>query len=263
MSTSSCVFDFRDSTVLVTGASGGLGAGICRVFAEAGARLAIHYHSGRERAEALAATLPHPERHILVCAEARDESSVAACVERVAEALEGDHLDVLINNAGIYPVAPLEKITEASWREVLDASLTAAHLFTRSALRLMGSGSSIVNVASIEAYRPAAGHAHYAAAKAALIQYTKSTALELGPKGIRANSVSPGLVWREGLEEAWPEGYRRYVQVAPLGRTALPEEVGAACLFLASGAASFITGADLAVDGGTSVVAAQDLFRPV
>jgi 3-oxoacyl-[acyl-carrier protein] reductase len=254
--------DFSGSVVLVTGASGGLGAGIARVFAAEGAALALHYREGRDRAEELLASLSEPGRHRLVQAEGADESSVAVCAREVARFLDGRPLAALVNNAGSYPSAPLAAISAAAWREVLDSSLTAAHNFTRACLPLMRQGSAIVNIASVEAIRPARGHAHYAAAKAALLQYTKSLALELGSAGIRANSVSPGLVWREGLPEAWSAGYRSWIAAAPLGRAGLPEEVAAACLFLASRAASWITGANLVVDGGASVVAPQDPLGP-
>ncbi len=169
----------------------------------------------------------------------------------------------LINNAGMYPVAPLADLDAESWRTVLDANLTATHLFTRAALPLMKPGAAIINIASTEAHRPVHNHAHYAAAKAAVLHYTRASALELARRGIRVNSVSPGLIQREGLEKAWPSGYERFVAAAPLGRTGLPEEIGAACLFLASEASGWITGVDLLVDGGVSLTSAQDPLIPV
>jgi NAD(P)-dependent dehydrogenase (short-subunit alcohol dehydrogenase family) len=107
-----------------------------------------------------------------------------------------------------------------------------------------------VNVASIEGLKPAPAHSHYVAAKSGVLAYTRSAALELGPHGIRVNAVSPGLIWREGIEEAWPEGVASFRSRAPLGRLGRPEEIAEACLFLASPRASFVTGANLVVDGG-------------
>lgn len=251
-------YDFSLAAVLVTGASGGLGAGIAAAFAGAGASLLLQYRTGRTRAEALRDSLPHPERHRIVRADGADESSVAACLEECAELSSGGGLAALINVAGSYPTAALQDLDEVAWRGVMDDNFLSAHLFTRAALPLLGTGSAIVNIASIEAERPARRHAHYAAAKAALVQYTKSAALELGIRGIRVNAVSPGLVHRDGLEEAWPDGYRRYLATSPLGRVGRAEEIGAACLFLCSPAASWISGANLVVDGGVSAVAPQD-----
>jgi NAD(P)-dependent dehydrogenase (short-subunit alcohol dehydrogenase family) len=113
-----------------------------------------------------------------------------------------------------------------------------------------GEGGAIVNVTSIQAFAPAGGLAHYSAAKAGLEMLTRSAAFELGPSGIRVNAVAPGLIWREGLETAWPEGVARYLAAAPLRRLGQPEDVADACLFLASPASRFVTGATLVVDGG-------------
>ncbi len=253
-------FDFSGKAVFVTGASGVLGAGVSRVFAEAGAALFLGYREGKDRAETLRRSLPEPDRHHCLQANGTDEASVASCVARLVAALKGRRLvfSTLVNNAGIYPVAPLAELGENAWRDVVDANLTATHLFTRAAAGVMRPGSAIINIASTEGHRPVHHHAHYAAAKAAVLAYTRACALELSSRGIRVNSISPGLIQREGLERAWPSGYNRFVGVAPLGRTGLPEEIGAACLFLASEAAAWITGIDLLMDGGVSLTSAQD-----
>ena len=110
---------------------------------------------------------------------------------------------------------------------------------------------AIVNVTSIQAFRPAPALAHYSAAKAGLEMLTRSAALELGPTGVRVNAVAPGLIWREGIESAWPEGVARYRRATPRSdASAEPEDVADACLFLASRAARFVTGTTLVVDGG-------------
>lgn len=252
--------DFSGKAVLVTGASGVLGGGIARVFAEAGAVVFLGYHAGKDRAETLRASLPRAEDHRCIRVDGTDPKSVSACVAEIAALSSRGRaaFSTLVNNAGIYPVAPLAKLDEESWRSVLDANLTATHLLTRAAADVMQANASIINIASTEAHRPVHNHAHYAAAKAAVLHYTRASALELARRGIRVNSVSPGLIQREGLERAWPSGFTRFVAVAPLGRTGLPEEIGAACLFLASEAAAWITGIDLLVDGGVSLTSAQD-----
>jgi NAD(P)-dependent dehydrogenase (short-subunit alcohol dehydrogenase family) len=113
-----------------------------------------------------------------------------------------------------------------------------------------GRTGAIVNIASIEAENPAPDHCHYTAAKAAVVMYTRSAALELGGQGIRVNCVSPGVIWREGLDRDWPEGANAYLAAVPLRRLGQPEDVADACLFLASAAARWITGSNLVVDGG-------------
>lgn len=162
-------------------------------------------------------------------------------------------IDVLVNNAGSYPLHPLVDASAEDWKAVVETNLLSVHLATQAAARRMiasGTAGAIVNVASIEGLQPAPGHSHYVAAKSGVLAYTRSAALELGPHGIRVNAVSPGLVWREGIEEAWPEGVASFRARAPLGRLGRPEEVAEACLFLSSSRASFITGANLVVDGG-------------
>jgi NAD(P)-dependent dehydrogenase (short-subunit alcohol dehydrogenase family) len=116
-----------------------------------------------------------------------------------------------------------------------------------------GVGGAIVNVTSIEAQSALPSHGHYAATKAAAAAHTRAAAQELGPHGIRVNAVAPGLIWREGIEQMWPEGVARWQQAAPLRRLGRSEDVADACLFLASPAARWITGASLTVDGGVSV----------
>jgi NAD(P)-dependent dehydrogenase (short-subunit alcohol dehydrogenase family) len=220
--------------------------------------VALHYRSGRDRAEAVIAGLPSPGRHVAVGAEATSESEVALAVGRVREWAGGDGVDVLVNNAGTYPASPILELDAAAFSGVVDSSLLAAHLFTRGLAPLMAPGSSIVNVASVEAHRPARGHAHYAAAKAAMVQYTRSCALELARLGIRVNCLSPGLLWRDDLPAAWPTGYAAWTASCPAGRAGRPEEFAAACLFLASGSASFVNGAELIADGGALCVSPQD-----
>ncbi len=146
-------------------------------------------------------------------------------------------------------------MTVEEWRQVVDTNLSSVFACTQAAAEVMREqlgGGSVTHIASIEASRPAPLHAHYSASKAAVVMHARAAALEYGPFGIRVNTVSPGLIDREGLGEAWPDGVRKWREAAPVGRLGRAEDVGDACVFLASGLASWISGHDLVVDGGVS-----------
>ena len=253
--------------VLVTGASGGPGGGIARRFAAAGARLALHYRGATTASTEAAFALVEELRErgtdaVAVRADLAEAGAAEALVADAVRALGG--LDGLVNNAGIQPLATLADTSRAAWDEVLATNLGAVFEVSRAAALAMGDGGDegadvnagavrdhwITHIASIEASRPAPAHAHYAVAKAGLVMHARAAALELGPSGIRVNTVSPGLVARPGLAEAWPEGVASWEAKAPLGRLATTDDIGNACVLLASSAATFITGQDLAVDGG-------------
>ncbi len=253
------LLDFTGRTVLVTGAGSGLGTSIAQRFAEAGADVVVSYRSSAAGAgEVVAAIEAAGGRAVAVQADVTREAEVEALIERAIS--DFDRLDAVINNAGIYPMTSLAEMTEGDWRETVDANLTSVFLLTRAAGRQLiagAEGGAIVNVASISAHHPAEGHSHYATAKAGVLMHTRAAALELGGQGIRVNSVSPGVIWRQGIEDAWPDGVERWHGAAPLERLGHPEDVADACLFLASPAARWITGADLKVDGG---VTASSIF---
>ncbi|WP_435218791.1 SDR family NAD(P)-dependent oxidoreductase [Streptomyces sp. bgisy034] len=240
---------------LVTGAGGGIGRGIAARFAEEGAGVVLHCRTAVEAAGRVASRIRDSGGRALVLrADLTDED---ACRRLVTEAAEwgGGRLTALVNNAGVQPTRELPGMPAADWRAVVDTNLTSVFACTQAAAGIMRSqagGGSVTHVASIEATRPAPAHAHYAASKAAVRMHARAAALEYGGFGIRVNSVSPGLIHREGLEEAWPEGVRRWERATPLGRLGRAENVGDACVFLASGLASWISGHDLVVDGGVS-----------
>ncbi len=243
------LFRLDGRLAVITGAGGGIGSTIADRLSEAGAAVAVHYRSSREGARAVVERIrARGGRAEAFEADLRSAGEVTDLFDAVAERLGA--VDVLINNAGLYPVLPLLEMTPAAWRETLDANLDATVLCTVAAARHAREGAAIVNVASIEAHRTAPGHAHYTTAKAAVLAFTRTAAAELGPAGIRVNAVSPGLIHREGIESAWPEGVARWKASCPLGRLGTPLDVADACLFLVSDAARWITGAELVVDGG-------------
>lgn len=241
----SITIDLTGQVVLITGATGGIGQGIARRFHAAGATVAIHHRTRPDEAEALAEELPGS---FVVAGDITDPD--AHLVTQVVE--KAGKITGLVNNAGIQPLAELADLDEESWRAMLETNVTAAHRLSQAAAAHMTGGGWITHIASIEGRKPAPAHGHYAVSKAALIMHARAAALEWGRRGIRVNTVSPGLIDRPGLDAAWPEGVARWKAAAPLQRLGTPEDVGDACVFLASDLARWITGIDLVVDGGVS-----------
>jgi NAD(P)-dependent dehydrogenase (short-subunit alcohol dehydrogenase family) len=237
--------DMTASVVVITGAAGGIGAGIAERFDAAGAMTVLQHHRsaaprGGARTETVQLDLTAP-------------SAAEQLIERAVERF--GRVDAVVNNAGVQPVAPFGEITDAQWSEMIETNVTACHRLTQAFARHVegrGGEGSVVHIASIEGTQPAPGHSHYSVSKAALIMHAKAAALELGRAGVRVNAVSPGLIDREGLDQAWPEGVGRWLEKAPLGRLGQPGDVGDACVFLCSPLAKWITGINLVVDGGVS-----------
>ena len=237
--------------VLITGGSRGIGWAAAHGFAAGGAALALlarNPEPGQTAARQLGA--------LFVQADVR---SAAECEQAVAQVLQTyGKLDVLVNAAGIfYRNRSVEQTTEAEWDDTLDTNVKGAFLMSKYALpALRRSGGNIVNVASYAGLVGFPGAAAYAASKAALVNLTRTMALDHAHEGIRVNCICPGSVATDMLHEAWrlygdvEEARRVWAGKHPLGRIATPEEVARAILFLASPDASFITGAALPVDGG-------------
>ncbi|MFI2431814.1 SDR family NAD(P)-dependent oxidoreductase [Streptomyces sp. NPDC018693] len=242
----------QGQVALITGAGGGIGRGIARRFAEQGAAVVLHCRTSLAAARELAAGLDGPA--LVARAELTDEDECRRLVREAAQ-WGGGRLTALVNNAALQPVQPLEGMRAADWRAVVDTGLTSVFACTQAAVEVMREqpdGGTITHIASVEARSPAPGHAHYGAAKAAVVTHARAAAQEYGRYGIRVNTVSPGLVERPGLESDWPEGVRRWRAATAVGRLGRPEDIGDACVFLASPLASWITGHDLVVDGGAT-----------
>jgi NAD(P)-dependent dehydrogenase (short-subunit alcohol dehydrogenase family) len=247
--------DFKMQTVLITGASGGIGRAIARGFAGAGANVVVHYHSNASRANSVVAEIEQDGGKALAFpADLTKPADVDALFTEIQTRFGG--LDVLINNAGVYLAsASITEMAPGDWQKMIDADLNSVFLCTQAAARMMisrGKGGSIINIASVEGLFPVKGHSYYNTSKAGLIMFTRSAAQEFGQHRIRVNTVSPGLIWKEGIEESWPDGVRSWLRNAPLGQMGQPEDIANACMFLSSSQAGFISGANLVVDGGYS-----------
>ncbi len=246
------LLNLAGKVALVTGGGRGIGAAIAHRLAEAGADVAVHYRSSAEGAHEVVESITGlGRRAVALSADLTRSSQVDRLVDEAVAAF--GRIDILINNAGVYPVSPLLEMAEEEWDLVVDTNLKSIHLCTRAVAKMMigqAHGGAIVNIASIEGLAPAAGHAHYASAKAGVLMHTRTAALELGCHGIRVNAVAPGLIWKEGIERDWPDGVARWLDAVPLGRLGQGDDVADACLFLASTASRWITGTTLTVDGG-------------
>jgi NAD(P)-dependent dehydrogenase (short-subunit alcohol dehydrogenase family) len=248
------LLDLKRKVALVTGASAGIGRGVALRLAEAGASVAVHYRSGREDADAVVASIRDRKRAgLAVWAELKDSASVEQAIRAVSEQL--GPIDILVNNAARQTHAGFEDMDLEEWRTMMAVNLEGVFVITRAVAAAMikrGSSGAIVNIASIEGLQPAPTHGHYAVSKAGLIMFTRAVAMQYGRHRIRVNAVSPGVIRRDGIEEAWPEGVSRWMKAVPLGRMGEDEDVADAVLFLASQASRWITGANLVVDGGVT-----------
>ena len=213
----------------------------------------VHFYSHHKNAEKFASQIRNTGGDAIISqADLTKRADVTSLFNQAKKHF--GKVDILINNAGIYPTSHTLETSEEEWDAVLDTNLKAIYFCTQEAGKIMKSqgGGVIINISSIESIFPANMHAHYSASKAGVNQYTKSTARELALYGIRVNAVSPGLIWKEGIEESWPDGVNRWLDSAPLKRIGRSADVADACLFLASPAARWITGINLIVDGGAS-----------
>ena len=249
------LFSLDGERVLVTGASGNIGRAIALRLAEAGADIVVHYASDENGAAKTAAAITGLQRDATILqADLTDPDAVSRLFAGIDAS--GPVVTGLVNNAGSYPVHEFLEMTADDWHEVVSANLDSAVYVSQRAIRRMKAarGGAVVNVASIEGRDPAPAHSHYAASKAAMLMLSRSLALECGADKVRVNTVSPGLIEREGIRDAWPDGVARWELRAPLGRMGTGADVANAVLFLLSPAAAWISGAEIVVDGGMSSI---------
>lgn len=234
---------------LVSGGTRGIGRATTLALARAGANVAVCYRENSQAADDLGRELKDLGAfHRIVRADLADPDAVRRLAAECKDAFGS--LDVLVNNAGIDAVAPVEEIDDGVWNRVLEANLASVHRTIRTMLPLLSRGSSIVNIGAAIAFRGLPGRAHYGAAKAGVFGLTRALAKELGPRRIRVNMIAPGVIATEPDAGLPPPIRERIESATALGRLGLPEDVADVVVFLAGNLASYVTGEALTVDGG-------------
>ncbi len=239
---------------LVTGSKDGIGFAIAKRLVQAGAEVILHARSASSEVDAAKIKLAKLVKGeiLTVFGDFADPNSCRSIFEFLKK--ENKPIDILVNNAAIQPVCALADMGPSEVSQMLEINLQIPIMMTRYFAEYTDGGGSILNICSIEGLTPALDHGHYASSKAGLIHFTKAAALELGSKRIRVNSICPGLTARPNLENEWPEGVQSWLAKVPLQRLGTGEDIANAAVFLVSDAASFITGANLVVDGGMECV---------
>jgi 2-deoxy-D-gluconate 3-dehydrogenase len=242
------LIDLSGRRALVTGGAKGIGAAIALRLAEAGARVTVADMDPSGAA-------PEGAAGYVVC-DVSDGQQLSSAVQ---EAAEGESLEILVNNAGIYPTTgPIDAVTDAFVSRMLEVNVRAQYSAARDAARMMVGGGSIVNLASIAGIRGGANISAYSASKAAVMGLTRAFANELGPRGIRVNAIAPGIIDTPGVQEqmaplkAGGLDIEKAIASNPLGVAGRPDHIARAALFLCSDLAAFITGHVLVVDGGST-----------
>jgi 3-oxoacyl-[acyl-carrier protein] reductase len=237
-----------DRVAVVTGGGAGIGRGIARGLAAFGARVAI-WERDPETTAAAAAEVGG----LGITTDVRESAQVDEALARTSAEL--GPVSILVNNAGGVFLSPLLETSENGWDALYRANFKHVILCTQRVARTMvanGTGGSIISVTSIEGVRAAPGYAAYAAAKAGVINFTKTAALELAPHGIRVNALAPDITLTEGMASVAPPGAEeRFGFTVPMGRPGHVDEMAGAAVFLASDLSSYVTGQTIHVDGGT------------
>jgi NAD(P)-dependent dehydrogenase (short-subunit alcohol dehydrogenase family) len=248
------MFSLSGKTALVTGASRGIGQGIALSLAKAGAAVAVNYHSNKEEAEKVVAEiLQLGVKSFSVQADVSNKSDVIRMMAEVKS--QFGQLNILVNNAGVVAMGPVENVGEDEWDKVLNTNLKGQFLCIQEAVKMMSTGGKIVCISSIASGGVGVGFgniAHYAASKGGVVALVEDLAIELGQKGINVNAIGPGIIESDMTAGMLADEKTRagFMARIPKGRIGRPEDIGAAAVFLSSDEADYITGVILYVDGG-------------
>jgi len=255
MTDSRPLVDLTGKTAIITGSTQGLGADIASVLARCGAAVTIVGRNADKGTELVESLRRQGAKALYCSTDIQQDADIEACIQDTLEAF--GRLDILVNNACVYEDSGLASSRE-QWHHTLGVNLISAAIFTQKACELMKPGGVVINLGSTGGKFGAAGRALYPASKAAMLQFTKNLAVTLAPNGIRAVAVSPAWTWSPSVERlsqgSRSDADRVGARLHPLGRVGDGNEIGNAVAFLASDAASWITGVDIPVDGGFSIL---------
>jgi len=243
----------QGKVAVVTGASKGIGAGIARALAAEGAAVVVNYATSREAADRVVADITgRGGRAIALQGDVASQADVTRLFAETRAAF--GRLDILVNNAGVYEFAPIEAVTEEHFHKHFNLNVLGVLLAAKEAVKAFGpEGGSIINVGSGVSRITPANSAVYTATKGAVDAITGVLARELGPRGIRVNSINPGMIETEGVRRAgMNEGeFRRWIETqSPLGRIGQTDDIAPTAVFLASSDSKYMTGETLLVSGG-------------
>ena len=241
----------ENKVALITGGGRGIGRSICESFAENGCNVAFTYNSSKEAAENLVEELKKYDVKVKSYkSDASDHDKSVELIDNVISDFE--RIDVLVNNAGITKDNLLMRMSPSDFKDVVNVNLGSVFNLTKSSIKifLKQKEGSIINISSIVGVKGNAGQSNYAASKAGIIGFSKSIALELGSSNIRCNVVAPGFIETDMTDSLSDDLLEKWKESIPLKRSGKPNDVGNACVFLASDLSSYITGQVLQVDGG-------------
>ncbi|MDS0280678.1 SDR family NAD(P)-dependent oxidoreductase [Haloarcula onubensis] len=248
-----------DDVAIVTGSTRGIGAGVAKRLAAEGAAVVVNGRSEAEGEAVVESIRDDGGEAVFIEADMRDPAAIAALIEEAAERY--GRVDVLVNNAGVQTETTATEATIEDWEFVVETDFRSFWLCAKHAVEVMPEGGTIVNMSSNHAFLTMPGLFPYNAVKAGINGMTRALALELGPLGIRVNTINPGWIEIERTrEELSADDRERVESMHPLGRIGTPDDVAATVSFLTSDEASFITGASLLVDGGRSAVMQDHSF---
>lgn len=242
--------EFKDKIIVVTGAGKGIGKSIAEEFCKKGA-IVIVASRGLDECNQVCKNLKKEKgKAIPIKCDISKPTDVKALFLKIKKKF--GKVDVLVNNAGIYPFKPFKEMTNKEWNTVIDVNLNGTFYCTKEAIKLMKKGN-IINISSIAGIRGFPMLSHYCTSKGAMNQLTTSLAMELAPN-IRVNAILPGLILTPGTKILGEDGIKEFVKKIPVARAGVPKDIANLTLFLASKKSSFITGQLIVADGGQTTM---------